>query len=104
MPRTKETARRLPPKPYDHTKPRPCCIMSVDRSQIRFINEKLDVILEVCTDILTVADGLEHADAYEVLRYSKIFKAIKCVQKLAEHSRCMSEVPDEIEDSSVDNS
>jgi len=78
--------------------------MSVDRSQIRFINEKLDVILEVCTDILTVADGLEHADAYEVLRYSKIFKAIKCVQKLAEHSRCMSEVPDEIEDSSVDNS
>lgn len=85
MPRTKFSARRSRPKPYDHTRPRLCCIMMppprvlvLDHS----LEEKLETIVKMCDEINELDSTAD--DDYNRMRRDFIHKNVVCIQKLAE--------------------
>lgn len=80
MPRTKESARRVSPKPYDHTQPRACCIMRCAN-----LKEKFDSIIKSCDDMTSEISDMDDMDEYERIRMGHVTKTIICIKKLAEH-------------------
>jgi len=83
MPRTKLSARRPRAKPYDHTRPRTCCIMSAPAPRVldHSLAEKLDTIVKLCDEINDLDSGVD--DEYERMRRDFIHKNVVCIQKLA---------------------
>jgi|SRR6056300_480421 len=83
MPRTRLSARRRRPKPYDHTQPRRCCIMRAASPCVmdHSVAEKLYTIVRLCDEIKALDDV---DDDYQRMRRTFIHKSVICIQKLAE--------------------
>jgi hypothetical protein len=90
MPRTKESARRVVPKPYDHSQPRQCCIMTPKKERpidrLLTIEDEMRDIIESCERMKSCID--ENIDLLDDIgyhmRYTYVRKTVCCMQKLCE--------------------
>ncbi|AUT19196.1 hypothetical protein DSLPV1_225 [Dishui lake phycodnavirus 1] len=81
--RTKESARRVPNKPYDFTRPRPCIMRA---SSFVDVSERAQQIVSICRDLfedLGSGCDVEHLDEYERMRHRNTCRSVRCIEVFA---------------------